>query len=273
MSQKYEIDLFSGNGYFRIESYMGLNLNVEPNYHDDDIKAYYFDSDYVCDDYEEEENWAINYLLLEIYNGARIVCDLKPFKPHDNRENIKSIENQLFAYKVINNINIKSSHYISTDSEFKTALGLAMTNKTIRDLLILLNKVSLLDENTLVNYYKIFDFVDSYIKLVEKYHGPIIKREINKFDSEKMINIKTTYNDLKKIIIELKVFKRITNNYLSIGLVARHGLQTQSPKTQDVDFENIFNVCTNSIRLILIMNYLSEYYNFDKLVEFDLNNK
>src|SRR5699024_10827120 len=191
---------------------------------------------------------------------ARIVCDLKPFKPHDNRENIKSIKNQIFAYKVINNIKLKSFHYINPKSEFKTVLGLAMTNKTIRDLLILLNKVSLLDENTLVNYYRIFDFVDSYVKLLEKYHGPIIKCEIdNNKDSKKMIIIKTVYNDIKNIIIELKVFKRITNNYLSIGLVARHGLQTQSPKTQDVDFEKIFNVCTNSIRLILKLNYLSDY--------------
>ena len=62
---------------------------------------------------------------------------------------------------------------------------MAMRNKTVRDLLILLNKVSHFDENTLINYYKIFDFVDSYVKLVEKYQGEILEiSSIYKSDNE-----------------------------------------------------------------------------------------
>lgn len=274
MSQNYEIDLYYKNGYNEIESHFGLNLNICESIHDTDIISFYFDSDYVNTDFKDEENWAINYLLLDIYNGTRIVCNLKPFKPQLNRENIKNIQNHIFAYNIINNIKVKNFDYAHNESEFKRTLRLAMENKTIRDLLILLNKISHLDENTLINYYKIFDFVDTYVKLVEKYQGPIINYP-NKYKSgSEVINIlNDVYVDFKKILIELKAFKRITNNYLSIGLVARHGLQTQTPKNQDIDFKKIFGLCISSIRFIIRMNYLSSYYNFDKLVEYDLENK
>lgn len=274
MNQKYEIDLHYKNGYFKIESHFGLNLNVVEEMHDTDIKSFYFDSDFVNTDFKEEQNWALNYLLLDIYNGTRIACGLKPFEPIHNRDNILNIQNHIFAYKVINNITLKNLNFSPDESNFKIALRMAMRNKTVRDLLILLNKVSHFDENTLINYYKIFDFVDSYVKLVEKYQGEILEiSSIYKSDNEVIKNIKNTYNDLKKILKELKAFKRITNNYLSVGLVSRHGLLTQTPKNEDIDFVKIFNLCINSIRYIIRMNYLSSYYNFDYLVNFDLENK
>ncbi|MGY3481464.1 MULTISPECIES: hypothetical protein [Staphylococcus] len=274
MNQKYEIDLHYKNGYFKIESHFGLNLNVVEEMHDTDIKSFYFDSDFVNTDFKEEQNWALNYLLLDIYNGTRIACGLKPFEPIHNRDNILNIQNHIFAYKVINNITLKNLNFSPDESNFKIALRMAMRNKTVRDLLILLNKVSHFDENTLINYYKIFDFVDSYVKLVEKYQGEILEiSSIYKSDNEVIKNIKNTYDDLKKILKELKAFKRITNNYLSVGLVSRHGLLTQTPKNEDIDFVKIFNLCINSIRYIIRMNYLSSYYNFDYLVNFDLENK
>lgn len=274
MNRNYEIDLHNGNGYFKIESFFGLNLKVVENVHDTDIKTYYFDSDFVNTDFKEDENWALNYLLLDIYNGTRIACNLKAFKPYDNRDNIKNIQNHIFAYKIINNITLENLEFSADDSDFKTTLRIAMTNKTVRDLLILLNKVSHFDENTLINYYKIFDFVDTYVKLVAKYNGAVIESANDfKSDNEVINIIKDVYDDLKKALRELKAFKRVTNNYLSIGLVSRHGLQTQEPKKQDIDFEEIFNLCINSIRYIIRMNHLSSYYNFDYLVNFDLNNK
>lgn len=274
MNQKYEIDLHYKNGYFKIESHFGLNLNVVEEMHDTDIKSFYFDSDFVNTDFKEDQNWALNYLLLDIYNGRRIACGLKPFEPIHNRDNILNIQNHIFAYKVINNITLKNLNFSPDESNFKIALRMAMRNKTVRDLLILLNKVSHFDENTLINYYKIFDFVDSYVKLVEKYQGEILEiSSIYKSDNEVIKNIKNTYDDLKKILKELKAFKRITNNYLSVGLVSRHGLLTQTPKNEDIDFVKIFNLCINSVRYIIRMNYLSSYYNFDYLVNFDLENK
>lgn len=274
MNQKYEIDLHYKNGYFKIESHFGLNLNVVEEMHDTDIKSFYFDSDFVNTDFKEDQNWALNYLLLDIYNGTRIACGLKPFEPIHNRDNILNIQNHIFAYKVINNITLKNLNFSPDESNFKIALRMAMRNKTVRDLLILLNKVSHFDENTLINYYKIFDFVDSYVKLVEKYQGEILEiSSIYKSDNEVIKNIKNTYDDLKKILKELKAFKRITHNYLSVGLVSRHGLLTQTPKNEDIDFVKIFNLCINSVRYIIRMNYLSSYYNFDYLVNFDLENK
>lgn len=274
MNKKYEIDLHYKNGYFKIESHFGLNLNIVEEMHDTDIKSFYFDSDFVNTDFKEDQNWALNYLLLDIYNGTRIACGLKPFEPIYNRDNILNIQNYIFAYKVINNITLKSLNFSSNESNFKIALRMAMRNKTVRDLLILLNKVSHFDENTLINYYKIFDFVDSYVKLVAKYRGEILEiSSIYKSNNEVINNIKNTYDDLKNILKELKAFKRITNNYLSIGLVSRHGLLTQTPKNEDIDFEKIFNLCINSVRYIIRMNYLSSYYNFDYLVKFDLENK
>lgn len=274
MNQKYEIDLHYKNGYFKIESHFGLNLNVVEEMHDTDIKSFYFDSDFVNTDFKEDQNWALNYLLLDIYNGTRIACGLKPFEPIHNRDNILNIQNHIFAYKVINNITLKNLNFSPDESNFKIALRMAMRNKTVRDLLILLNKVSHFDENTLINYYKIFDFVDSYVKLVEKYQGEILEiSSIYKSDNEVIKNIKNTYDDLKKILKELKAFKRITNNYLSVGLVSRHGLLTQTPKNEDIDFVKIFNLCINSVRYIIRMNYLSSYYNVDYLVNFDLENK
>ena len=56
-------------------------------------------------------------------------------------------------------------------------------------------------------------------------------------------------------------------------MVSRHGLLTQTPKNEDIDFVKIFNLCINSVRYIIRMNYLSSYYNFDYLVNFDLENK
>lgn len=274
MNQKYEIDLHYKNGYFKIESHFGLNLNVVEEMYDTDIKSFYFNSDFVSNEFTDDQNWALNYLLLDIYNGTRIACELKPFQPTYSRDNIKNVQNHIFAYKIINNITLKSLDFSSNESDFKIALRMAMRNKTVRDMLILLNKVSYFDENTLINYYKIFDFVDSYIKLVEKYQGNVLKiSSIYKSDNEVIHDIKNTYDDLKNILIELKAFKRITNNYLSIGLVSRHGLLTQTPKNEDIDFEKIFNLCINSVRYIVRMNYLSSYYNFDYLIEFDLKNK
>ncbi|WP_436948263.1 hypothetical protein [Staphylococcus xylosus] len=242
--------------------------------YDTDIKSFYFNSDFVSNEFTDDQNWALNYLLLDIYNGTRIACELKPFQPTYSRDNIKNVQNHIFAYKVINNITLKSLDFSSNESDFKIALRMAMRNKTVRDMLILLNKVSYFDENTLINYYKIFDFVDSYVKLVEKYQGNVLEiSSIYKSDNEVIHDIKNTYDDLKNILIELKAFKRITNNYLSIGLVSRHGLQTQTPKNEDIDFEKIFNLCINSVRYIVRMNYLSSYYNFDYLIEFDLKNK
>lgn len=274
MKKKYEIDLHYKNGYSKIESHFGLNLNVVEEMYDTDIKSFYFNSDFVSNEFTDDQNWALNYLLLDIYNGTRIACELKPFQPTYSRDNIKNVQNHIFAYKVINNITLKSLDFSSNESDFKIALRMAMRNKTVRDMLILLNKVSYFDENTLINYYKIFDFVDSYVKLVEKYQGNVLEiSSIYKSDNEVIHDIKNTYDDLKNILIELKAFKRITNNYLSIGLVSRHGLQTQTPKNEDIDFEKIFNLCINSVRYIVRMNYLSSYYNFDYLIEFDLKNK
>lgn len=193
MNQKYEIDLHYKNGYFKIESHFGLNLNVVEEMHDTDIKSFYFDSDFVNTDFKEDQNWALNYLLLDIYNGTRIACGLKPFEPIHNRDNILNIQNHIFAYKVINNITLKNLNFSPDESNFKIALRMAMRNKTVRDLLILLNKVSHFDENTLINYYKIFDFVDSYVKLVEKYQGEILEiSSIYKSDNEVIKNIKNT---------------------------------------------------------------------------------
>lgn len=272
MDKNYEIDLRYENGYSKIESCFGLNLHVVENMHDTGIESYYFDSDYVIAKAKEKEekNWAINYLLLEIYNGTRIACNLKPFKPFYTNSNIKTIHNQIFAYRRINAISLEDLEYTSTDSEFKITLRIAMINKTIRDMLILLNRVSNLDESTLINYYKIFDFVNTYIDLVEKYRNQILNSTVN---IGVIQDIKNTYYDLKNELKKLKTFKRVTNNYLSVGLVSRHGLQSQTPKEQEMNYDEIFYSCLNSVRYLIKMNYLSNCFNFDALVKIDLENK
>lgn len=50
-----------------------------------------------------------------------------------------------------------------------------------------------------------------------------------------MLFWKECLTKLRKNKTELEQYKRITNNYLSIGLVARHGLQNHAPTKQKLN--------------------------------------
>ncbi|WP_204189051.1 hypothetical protein [Mammaliicoccus sciuri] len=258
MKNTYEITLFDGNGYNINGHVKYLHLNVFENDHDINIKRYSFTSDLTNDeDYSDETNWCINYLLLEIYNGGRILCGHKPFMPHYMNNQLKSLDNHVKAYEAINKHIFDSNSLNAKDTEFTNVMRIIMESKNLRDLSILLNRVTLQDENSLINLYKIKDFIRTYKDLFSKYNQQY-KDEIKR--------INAVYKSLDK-------YHRLVNNYLTIGLAARHGLQTQSPTKKDYDINEIIKVSIEAIQLVINFSKRNILFNIDNLVELDLNNK
>lgn len=256
MLNDFEIRLHNGNGYFNIESEYGLHLNVEYADYDNNIESYFFDTDYTdgCK-YSNELNWSINYLFLEIYNGVRILFGHKPFEPMEKNSHLKTFQNHIEAYRIIDNIQFEKKIH-SNNSNFISALELVLNNKSIRDLVILLNRIYIKDENVLVNYYKVIDFYNTYLNLFDKYCY---------FEKECLTK-------LRKNKTELEQYKRITNNYLSIGLVARHGLQNHAPTKQKIELDKLLSSCVESIRIIIKLSF-TPLFNFDNLLIFESNSK
>lgn len=258
MKNKYEITLHNGNGYNTNGCVKYLQLNVFENEHDINIKNYSFTSDLTNDeDYSDEINWCINYLLLEVYNGGRILCGSKPYIPHYMNNQLKSLDNHIEAYKVINKHIFDQNSLNEKDKKFTNVMRIIMKSKNLRDLSILLNRVYLQDENSLINFYKIKDFVRTYRDLFSKYNSQY-KDEIKK--------ISAAYNGLNE-------YHRLVNNYLTTGLTARHGLQTQSPTKKDYDINEIIKVSIEAIQLVIDISKKHIYFDIDNLVELDLNNK
>lgn len=256
MLNDFVIRLHNGNGYFNIESEYGLHLNVDYADYDNNIESYFFDSDYTDDyKYSNELNWSINYLFLEIYNGVRILFGDKPFEPMEKNSHLKTFQNHIEAYSIIDNIQFKKKNQIN-DSNFISTLELVLNNKSIRDLVILLNRIYKKDENVLVNYYKIIDFYNTYLNLFEKYYY---------FEKEYLTELRNNKTNLEK-------YKRITNNYLSIGLVARHGLQNHAATKQKIELDKLLYICIKSIRIIIKLSF-TPLFNFDNLLILESINK
>lgn len=258
MKSNYEITLHSGNGYNVIGYVKYLHLNVFENQHDIEIKNYSFTTDLTNDDYYSGEiNWCINYLLLEIYNGGRILCKSKPYIPHHSNNELKSLDNHLKAYKAINNHNFDSGELNEKDKEFTKVMKIIMKSKSLRDLSILLNRVNVQDQNSLINFYKIKDFVGTYKDLFLKYNS--------QYQSE--------LNDLKAVYSNLNKYHRQVNNYLTTGLTSRHGLKTQSPTKKNYKINEIIEVSIEAIQLVINISKRNPNFDIDNLVKIDLNNK
>ena len=249
MVNDFVIRLYNGNGYSNIESEYGLHLNVDYAEYDNNIESYFFDTDYTDNcKYSKELNLSINYLFLEIYNGVRILFGRKPFEPMEKNSHLKTFQNHIEAYSIIDSIQFEKKYHINK-SDFISTLGLVLNNKSIRDLVILLNRIYKKDENVLVNYYKIIDFYNTYLNLLKKYHC---------LEKEDLTKLRKNKNDLEK-------YKRITNNYLSIGLVARHGLQNHAPTKQNIELDKLLFICVKSIRIIIKLSF-TPLCNFDSLL-------
>lgn len=248
----FVIRLYNGNGYSNIESEYGLHLNVDYADYDNNIESYFFDTDYTDNyKYSNELNWSINYLFLEIYNGVRILFDHKPFEPMEKNSHLKTFQNHIEAYSIIDSIQFKKKNNFS-NTNFIYTLELVLNNKSIRDLVILLNRIYIKDENVLVNYYKIIDFYNTYLKLFEKYCF---------FKKEDLTKLRKNKDDLEE-------YKRIANNYLSIGLIARHGLQNHAPTKQEIELDKLLFICVKSIRIIIKLSF-TPFCNFDNLLKFE----
>lgn len=257
MNQNYEIDLYTKNGIFKVESCYGLNLNVFENDHDIDIKTYNFNSDYTDSSLCTDVNLCVNYLLLEIYNGTRLLVEEQPFIPHYQNTSIKTLGNHLKAYKIINEIKVKPFDKKASDSDFKKIIYILMNDKNIRDMVILLNRVYNFDENSLINYYKILDFVKTYKDLMKKYNS----------DSKNYIGmLEQSYKKLCK-------FSQSSNTYLSTGLAARHGLKTQLGKKFDIDNNELLDCCIQSVLLVINISKQDKMFEFNNMVSRDLENK
>lgn len=251
MDEKFEITLHSRNGNYNGESFKDINLNVYENIHDINIKTFSFSSRITSPKYNADINWCINYLLLEIYNGVRILCGFIPFLPHEQNTQLKTLRNHMQAYEIINNSNIDLGEPKIREKEFRKVMRVIINDKFLRDLCILIDRVYKRDENSLINYYKIQDFLKTYKDLFKKYH---------KNYKEENIKLDSLYDEMKK-------YNRLTNNYLTIGLVARHGLTKDDPTKNDFDEEEILKKAINTVQYLINISNREQGFKFDSLLK------
>lgn len=250
MNKNYKITLHSRNGNHDGESFNDINLNVFESDHDINIKSYSFSSGITNEKYSDEINLCINYLLLEVYNGVRLVCGLKPFIPHEHNTQLKTLRNHIAAYEIINSSYINLGVPRIRESKFRKVMREIMHNKNLRDLCILLDRVHKFDENSLINFYKIKDFLKTYKDLFKEYNSKC-NEEIEKLD---------------EIYKKINKYHQLTNSYLTIGLVARHGLQTHDPTNKDFDEKEILKMAIEAIQHLIDISKKEPRFNFDVLL-------
>lgn len=258
MNKNYEITLHSRNGNYNGETFKDIHLNVYEYEHDIDIKSFSFSSSITNEKYSDEVNWCINYLLLEIYNGVRILCGFRPFIPHEYNTQLKTLSNHIEAYEIINSSYINIVQPYVRDNEFRRVMRVIMYNKNLRDLCILLDRVHKFDENSLINFYKIKDFLKTYKNLFKQY---------NSNQNEEIKKLEEIYKKLDK-------YHQLANSYLTIGLVARHGLLKQDPTKKVVDENEILEMSIEAIQQLINTSKRKPEFNFDFLLrKSNLKNK
>ncbi|MCE7786973.1 hypothetical protein LHJ68_13260 [Staphylococcus xylosus] len=249
MNKNYEITLHSRNGNDNGETFKDIHLNVYEHIHDIDIKSYSFSSSITNEKYSDEVNWCINYLLLEIYNGVRILCGFRPFIPHEHNTQLKTLNNHIEAYEIINSSYINIVQPNIRDNEFRRVMRVVMCSKNLRDLCILLDRVLKFDENSLINFYKIKDFVKSYKDLFKTYNG----------------EYKDEIEELSNVCNKLNKYHRLVNSYLTIGLAARHGLENQVPTKNKFNQDEIEEMSIVAIQKVINISKREAKFNFDFL--------
>lgn len=238
IDDKYFIEIKNLNGSYNYDGGYGLGFFIKYDERNDtDNKDVYFYSDYTKRQFSNEVNFCINYLLLELLNGIKISLGYRKFIPIYENTKMKNLENHIKAYNIVANMHVPIHKYRSND---KTAMLLkeVINSQILKDLLILLHRVSIDNENILVNSYKIYDFAKTYKNLYQKH---------NKHNLRGIDNLSTYIKDLDN-------YSHLSNNYLSSGLVSRHGLTNHKPTSKDINALNILESSRNVVNELLKLN-------------------
>ncbi|MBN6092382.1 hypothetical protein JZG80_07315 [Staphylococcus saprophyticus] len=242
LDDTYCIEIEKLNGSYNYDSGYGLNIFVQHDeINDTDNKDIYFCSDYTIKQCSNEVNFCINYLLLELLNGIKISLGYRKFIPIYENAKMKNLKNHIKAYNIVSNMHVPIYEY-SSNNKTEILLKEVINSQILKDLLILLHRVSIDNENILINSYKIYDFAKTYENLYRKH---------NKHNSSEISNLSASIKDLDS-------YSHLSNNYLSSGLVSRHGLTNHKPTNKEINALNILESSRKVVNELLKLNSIYE---------------
>lgn len=247
--KEYKIDI-AESGLTNINTYrgnFGINIFQYEDSFDTTRENYYFDSIYTDKKYDEITNKYINNFLLEVLNGVRICNGYHQCKPFNSSP--FSLEQQINAYNIISSINYNTSGTLESTGD-KT-LKIALESQTMRDIFVLLNRVTNLDENTFVNMYRIRDSAESLHKIIQ-----YLKHNLNLGSSD----------DLFQAIKKLKKHDQHANNYMEVGIIARHGSTLGISNKGAFEQEKLYQDTLNVVRKMTNFFINNPYYTFEILL-------
>ncbi|OZT77514.1 hypothetical protein [Salinicoccus roseus] len=254
----YELELLDSpyNMSNIIPDIAGISIIEEEIPLDSGRYKYYFRVTHDMDGYEDEYYRYINVLFLEMINGIHLVLSLPLLKIEYSVHTIYNVKLYNEAYNNMDLVKFEPPDHahnnfrISQNQEtYQDILKLCKSSQYLRDIFILLSKVKKFPDTQFINGYKLYDFGTSFNKYLGQLSWSI---------------------DTKDLQASIKHFKanhnKHINNYVSSGLLSRHGLSANSVKDTNY-INNDYSIVEDSIDMVwkIIFILLNNSVNIDDM--------